>query len=76
MCINLSFYPATRVEIQPGGGRATVSGGILKAVFIRLKMSHSAMRYGIVRGSEQQYALWYYCKVILCKCKPYIQRSC
>lgn len=44
---------------------ATVSGEILKAVFIRLKMSHSAMRYGIVRGSEQQYALWYYCGVIL-----------
>lgn len=53
--------------MQSGGGRAAVSGGTLKAVFIRLKMSHSAVRYDIVPGSQQQYALWNYCEVMLRK---------
>lgn len=51
---NLSFYQATHVEIQPWGGGAAVSGGILKSVFIRQKMSRSAMRYRDVRGPERQ----------------------
>lgn len=51
---NLSFYLATHVEIQPWGGGTAVSGGILKLVFIRQKMSHSAMRYNDVIGPERQ----------------------
>jgi len=51
-CISLSFYPTTCVEIQPRGQKATVSGGTLKAVFMWLKMPHSVLRYGIVRGSQ------------------------
>lgn len=51
---NLSFDLATHVEIQLRGGGAVVSGGILKLVFIRQKMSHSAVRYSDVRSPERQ----------------------
>lgn len=62
---HLYFFSWKFVEMQPG--RAAVSGGTLKAVFIRLKMSHSALRYDIVTGSQQRYAPWNYCGVILRK---------
>ena len=51
--------------MQSDKGRAAVSGETLKAVFIRLKMSHSAVRYDIVPGPQPRYALWNYCEVML-----------
>lgn len=61
------FYPATSTEIQPGGSRPTVSGVTLKAIFIRLKIPHAAMKYGIISVLQRHYALWYYCEAILSK---------